>query len=79
MTKQEYQIITILLEKKERCQEVLRGFDEGAMHYVVSKHCDGEHITQYLLSSKDEEVFIKYFEKELKNIEKELKELGYDD
>lgn len=79
MNKLEYQTITILLAEKERYQEVLRGFKEGAVHYVVSKHCDGEHITQYLLSSQDEEVLIKYFEKLLKNTNEELKELGYDD
>lgn len=79
MTKLEYQTITILLNEKERYQEVLRGLDEGAMHYVVSKHCDGEYITQYLLDSRDEELLIKYFEKLLKNTNEELKELGYDD
>ena len=79
MTKVEYQTITILLNEKERYQEVLRGFKEGAMQYIVSKHCDGEDITNYLLSSDEEDMLVRYFEKTLKNIDKELKELGYYD
>ena len=79
MTKLEYQTITILLKEKERYQEVLRGFKERTLHYVISKHCDGEQITQYLLNIRDEEVFIKYFEKLLKDTNEELKRLGYDD
>lgn len=79
MTKLEYQTITFLLKEREKYQEVLRGFKEGALQYVVSKRCDGEEITNYLLSSDEEDMFIRYFEKALKNIENELKELGYND
>lgn len=80
MTKQEYQVITLLLKEQEYYEEVLRGFKEGARHYVVSKHCVGdEEINSYIMDSADEEIFIKYFEKKLKNINEELKELGYYD
>ena len=80
MTKAQYDTITFLLKEKEYYEEVLRGFEEGAMHYITSKTCSGQHeITRYLLDSEDEEVFIKYFEKKLKNTKKELKELGYYD
>ena len=79
MTKLEYQTIKNLLEEKEKYQEVLRGFNEGAMQYIVSTHCDGEEITRYLITSDEEDMLIRYFEKVLKNIENELKELGYYD
>lgn len=79
MNKLEYDTISVLLKEQEMYKEVLRGFEEGAMHYVVSKHLNFEECTRYQLDSDDEEFFIAYFEKKLEGIEGGLKRLGYYD
>lgn len=79
MTKLEYDTIRSLLEEQEMYNEVLRGFDEAPYHYIVSTRYNFEECTRYQLDSDDKDFFIQYFEKKLKEIEGELKRLGYYD
>ena len=79
MTKLEYDTITILLKEQEQYQEVLRGFKEAPKHYIISKYIDNSECTRYQLDSDEESIIMSFFEKQLKQIEQELKELGYYD
>lgn len=79
MTKLEYQTITILLKEKEYCEEVLRGFKELPKHYIESINIGKTSKIVYLMDGDDEEFFVKYFENKLEEVNKSLKELGYDD
>lgn len=79
MTKLEYQTITILLKEKEYCEEVLRGFKELPTHSIESTNIGKTRKIVYLMDSVDEEFFVKYFENKLKEVNKSLKRLGYDD
>ena len=80
MTKQEYEKIGELLSLRERLVENVEYFQYKIVDaYIKTKYAGEDCFDTTYLNEKEIECLKQCFIKELEEVNKELKELGYDD
>ena len=79
MTKQEYDKITELLNKRKKYNDLIVGMINTGDYRISGIYRDGTREYLYVLDKKEREELFDYFNKKLDDITDQLKELGYNE